>query len=210
MKNGEDASIDSVLAIKLLRTPVGAVNPKASFQWHLFPKALGFKGKQQVPTGRHSIRPWSYPSAPPWLYRARQMASLSRVAPYGTPPFFQSSPAGSQVKRSRPAASNPQPMLAPSLATEAQGPRGAASFFISRAPGTRISEEPAGLATRGERPLWSLQVRPSPPHPHLRFSELRPSPGLSGFPAPPPWGPQASALPVTGCQVTHLRRKRSL
>lgn len=87
------------------------------------------------------------------------------MAPDDIPPppaFFQGSPAGSQVKRSRPATSSPQPMLAPILATETQGPRGAASFFISRQRGTRISEEPAGLATQPDRPLWSPQVWPSP------------------------------------------------
>lgn len=87
------------------------------------------------------------------------------MAPDGTPPFFQGSPAGSQVKRSRPVASCLQPMLDPSLATEAQGPRETASSFISRRPGTRISKEPAGPATRRERPLWSPQVRPSPQAP---------------------------------------------
>lgn len=36
----------------------------------------------------------------------------------------------------------------PSLAAEAQGSRGAASFFFSHRPGTRISKEPVGLAAQ--------------------------------------------------------------
>lgn len=122
--------------------------------------------------------------------------------------FFQGSPAGSQVKRSRQGACRLQPMLAPSLATEAQGPRRAASVFISRRPGTCISAEPAGK--RGDGSVPSGPRRFGPAHGHLRLSELRPSPGRLRFPAPPRLrGPQASALPVPGCQVTTGNRAPS-
>lgn len=52
MKNGEDASIDSVLAIKLLRTPVGALNPKAEGFFSVASVSAG-PGLQRKTTGSH-------------------------------------------------------------------------------------------------------------------------------------------------------------
>lgn len=72
-------------------------------------------------------------------------------------------------------------------------------------PGRASPRNPQVTDWRQERPRVPRSYQ------HLRLSQLRPSPGRSRVScSAQAWGPQASALPVAGCQVTSLRRKPSL